>query len=217
MARLPWALAGLIAAGLIHILVVFAIPVLAERDAWARLSAAMKPNTLAIADGKTVPRLPFTSPDVATAYCLFDLSKGNLAVISPLPEAAWSLALSTRSGENFYLVTGADAKRPQARLLIIPHDRLPEEASTEKTEEGGEQSIIVSPSYTGIVAIRAPLRGESFRAQAFEELRKARCEVQQRLEPVVAVAEPEAATPQQDGQSRQQQQQPRRHRRPFPF
>ena len=71
-------------------------------------------------------------------------------------------------------MTGADAKRPQARLLIIPHDRLPEEASTEKTEEGGEQSIIVSPSHSGIVAIRAPLRGESFRAQAMEELRKAR-------------------------------------------
>jgi uncharacterized membrane protein len=217
MARLPWVLAGLIAAGIIHILVVFAIPVLAERDAWGRLSAAMKPNTLAIADGKTVPRLPFTSPDVATAYCLFDLSKGNLAVISPMPEAAWSLTLSTRSGENFYLVAGADAKRPQARLLIIPHDRLPEEASTEKTEEGGEQSIIVSPSYTGIVAIRAPLRGESFRAQALEGLRKARCEFQERLEPVVAAAEPEAATPQPEEQSRPQQQRPRRHRRPFPF
>jgi uncharacterized membrane protein len=219
MARLSWVMAGLIAAGLIHILVVFAIPALAGRDAWARLSAVMKPNTLAIADGKTVPRLPFTSPDVATAYCLFDLTKGNLAVKSPLPEAAWSLTLSTRSGENFYLVTGADAKRPQARLLIIPHDRLPEEASTEKTEEGGEQSIIVSPSYTGIVAIRAPLRGESFRAQAFEELRKARCEFEQRLEPVVAVAEPEAAPPpQQDVQGRQQQQQQRRHRRSaFPF
>ena len=103
---------------------VFAIPVLAERDAWGRLSAVMKPNTLAIADGKTVPRLPFTSPDVATAYCLFDLSKDNVIVKSPLPEAAWSLTLSTRSGENFYLVTGADAKKPRVRLLIIPHDRL---------------------------------------------------------------------------------------------
>ena len=100
MARLPWVLAGLIAAGIIHILVVFAIPGLASRDAWGRLSAAVKPNTLAIADGKTVPRLPFTSPDVATAYCLFDLSKGNLVVKSPLLDAAWSLTLSTRSGDK---------------------------------------------------------------------------------------------------------------------
>jgi uncharacterized membrane protein len=217
MARLPWVLAGLIAAGLIHILVVFAIPVLAERDAWGRLSAAIKPNTLAIADGKTVPRLPFTPPDVATAYCPFDISKGSLIVKSALPEAAWTLMLSTRSGDNFYLISGADAKRPLVRLLVLPQERLSEEASTEKTEEGGEQTIIVSPSHTGIVAIHAPLRGESFRAQAFEELRKARCEIQPRLEPVVAVAEPEAATPRQDGQSRQQQQ-PRRHRRSaFPF
>jgi uncharacterized membrane protein len=198
MERLPWALAGIAAAGIIHILTVFAIPVLAERDAWGRLSAVMTPNTLAIADGKSAPRLPFTSPDVATAYCLFDLSKDNVIVKSPLPEAAWSLALSTRSGENFYLVTGADAKKPRVRLLIIPQDRLSEEASTEKTEEGDEQAIIVSPGQTGIVAIRAPLRGESFRGPAQEELRKALCEAKKRPEPLVAVAMPDAAQPSEE-------------------
>ena len=196
MGRLPWVLAGLATAGIIHIITVFAIPVLAERDAWARLSAVMKPNTLAIADGQHAPRLPFTSPDVATAYCLFDISKDNVIVRSALLEAAWSVALSSRSGENFYLITGADVRKPEVRLLIIPQDRLPEEVSTEKTEEGGEQNIIVSPGTTGIVAIRATLRGESFRAQVQDELSKARCEVQKRLEPpVVAVAEPEAAAP----------------------
>ena len=105
--------------------------------------------------------LPFTPPDVLTAYCLFDLSGNNVIVKSPLPEGPWSLTVSTRSGENFYVVTGADAKKPEVRLLIIPQDRLPEEASTEKTEQGYDQNIIVSPSQTGIVAIRAPLRGES--------------------------------------------------------
>jgi uncharacterized membrane protein len=212
MDKLPWALAGLAAAGIIHILTVFAIPVLAERDAWGRLSAVMTPNTLAIADGKSAPRLPFTSPGVETAYCLFDLSKDNVIVKSPLPEAAWSLALSTRSGENFYLITGADAKKPRVRLLIIPQDRLSEEASTEKTGEGDEQAIIVSPSQTGIVAIRAPLRGESFRAQAQEELRKARCEGQKRPEPLAVVVMPDAAEPSEEEDRTQPHS--HRHRRP---
>ncbi|MGC1585432.1 MAG: DUF1254 domain-containing protein, partial [Rhodomicrobium sp.] len=189
---------------------VFSIPLLAERDAWGRLSAVMKPNTLVVVDGKNAPQLPFTSPDVVTAYCLFDISQNNVIVKSPLPERPWSLAISARSGENFYVVTGADAKRPRVRLLIIPQTRLPEEESTEKTEEGDEQNIIVSPSQTGIIAIRAPLRGESFRAQALEELRKARCEIQKRQEPVVAVAEPAAASPAESDQQRRSRRRGRR-------
>lgn len=197
MGSLPWAAAGVVAAGIIHILCVFAIPMLADQDAWGRLSAAMKPNALAISDGKNAPKLPFTSPDVAAAYCLFDISKDNVIVKSPLPEPSWSLTISTRAGENFYVVTGADAKQQGVRLLLIPQSRLSEEESTEKSEEGEEQNIIVSPSQTGIVAIRAPLRGESFRAMTQAELQKARCEVQKRQEPVIAVAEPESAPPAQ--------------------
>jgi uncharacterized membrane protein len=212
MEKLTWALAGIVAAGIIHILTVFSVPTLAGRDAWGRLSAVMKPNTLALADGKSAPRLPFSSPDVATAHCLFDIAKDNLAIKTPLAGPAWSLTLSTRAGENFYLITGADAKRPHVRLLIVPQDRLSEEASTGKTQEGEEQSIIVSPSQTGIVAIRAPLRGESFRAQALEELSKARCEVQKRLEPQVAVVSPEALLPQEE--DNRQQSYPSRRRRP---
>jgi uncharacterized membrane protein len=210
MDKLPWFLAGLIAAGIIHILAVFAIPGFASRDAWGRLSAVLKPNTLAIAGEGDAPRLPFASPDAVTAYCLFDISKANAVVQSELRDPAWSLALSTRTGENFYLVTGADAKRPRVRLLIIPQERLSGEASTEKTEEGGEQSIIVSPSQTGIVAIRAPLRGESFRAQAMEQLRKASCGTQKRLEPLVAEVGPEALQPEEE----RQQPQARRQRKP---
>jgi uncharacterized membrane protein len=190
MEKLPWVIGGIVAAGIIHILCVFSIPMLAERDAWARLSSVMAPNVLVAGNGKSGPLLPFTPPDVVSAYCRFDLSANNVVVKSPLPEAAWSLTLSARSGENFYVVTGADAKKPEVRLLILRQDRLPEEASTEKTEEGDDQNIIVSPSETGIVAIRAPLRGESFRSAVMDELKKARCEVQKAIEPAVAVAEP---------------------------
>jgi uncharacterized membrane protein len=211
MDKLPWILAGLVTAGIIHILTVFAIPGLASLDAWGRLSPAVKPNTLAIAGEGTTPRLPFSSPDAVTAYCLFDISKDNVVITAPMPEPAWSLALSTRSGENFYLVAGADAKRPSVRLLVIPQARLSGETSTEKTEEGGDQSIIVSPELTGIVAIRAPLRGESFRGPAMDELRKARCDVQKRVEPLVAEASPDLLEPTEEPR---QQLQERRRRRP---
>ncbi len=50
MGRLPWVAGGVAAAGIIHILCVFSIPLLAERDAWGRLSAVMKPHALVVPD-----------------------------------------------------------------------------------------------------------------------------------------------------------------------
>ena len=192
MGAFPWVIGGIVAGGIIHILCVLGIPELAERDAWSRLSASIKPNTLVVADGKNSVGLPFTSPDVISAYCLFDLTDHNIIVRSPLIEGPWSLALSSRSGENFYLVTGADSKRSEARLLLIRRDRLSEESATEKTDEGDDQNIVIAPSGTGFVVIRAPLRGESFRAQTLSELKKARCDIQP-SEPVVAAVSESAA------------------------
>ncbi len=196
MGRFPWVVGGLAAAGIIHILCILSIPQLARQDAWARLSAAAKPNAVFIPGPASHAGLPFTASDVLTAYCLFDLTENNLVVKAPLLEPFWSLAVSTRGGENFYLVTGADAKRPGARLLLIPQERLAVEASTEKTDEGDEQTIVVSPERFGIVAIRAPLRGESFRDRTAEELqKKVRCEAQKPNEPVIASVTETPAAP----------------------
>ena len=192
MGTYPWVIGGFVAGGIIHVLCVLGIPALAERDALSRLSATMKPNTLVVSDGKSGAGLPFSPPDVISAYCLFDISERNVIVRSPLSDGPWSLAVSTPSGENFYLVTGADTKKSEARLILIRRDRLSEESATEKTEEGEDQNIVVSPSETGFIVIRAPLRGESFRSQALSDLKKARCDIQP-SEPVVAVvAEPPA-------------------------
>ncbi len=127
MGSYPWIIGGVVAGGIIHILCVLGIPALAERDAWSRLSATMKPNTLVVSDGKSGVGLPFSPPDVISAYCLFDISERNVVVRSPLNDGPWSLAVSSPSGENFYLVTGADAKKSEARLLLIRRDRLSEE------------------------------------------------------------------------------------------
>jgi uncharacterized membrane protein len=202
MGNWPWVLGGIVAGGIIHILAVFGIPSFAEGDAWSRLAATMPHNAIVVPDGKSAPTLPFSPPDVVTAYCLYDLADRNVIVRAPLSEPAWTLAVSTRSGENFYLVAGADSKRPEVRLLLIRRDRLSDEASTEKTSEGDDQNIVVAPAETGIVAIRAPIRGESFRAQTIRELQQARCELQP-VEPLVAsVAAPPEEPPAQQPQAR---------------
>jgi uncharacterized membrane protein len=172
----PWLGASLFCAGVIHILAVFGVPYVASRDAWARLSAIAEVNSMYVMPvAASEAPLPFMEPDVAYAFCRYDLSKSNVSVTTKLGDATWNIAVSTRHGENFYFISGAEAKRRELRLLIVPRARLSEEVSTERSEEGEEQSIVIAPEMTGLVVLRAPIRGPSFAADTVNALQSAEC------------------------------------------
>jgi uncharacterized membrane protein len=187
----PWLLASLFAAGVIHILAVFGVPFLASRDAWARLSQISSENRIHVLSvAASEAPLPFMAPDIAHAFCRYDLTKNNVLVKTALGDGTWSIAVSGRHGENFYFISGAEAKRRELRLLLVPRSRLSEEASTERSEEGDEQIIVITPAMQGLVVLRAPIRGPSFAADTVKALQGAECR------PVAdTLAEPEAASP----------------------
>lgn len=119
--------------------------------------------------------LPFMAPDIGYAFCRFDLTQKNVLVETALGDATWSIAVSTRYGENYYFITGAEAKRRELRLLLVPRVRLAQEASTERSEEGEEQIIVIAPDMKGLVVLRAPIRGPSFAADTVSALQNAKC------------------------------------------
>ncbi len=180
----PWLIAAVFAGGIIHITAVLAVPHLATRDAWARLAHISDENQLyllPVADNDAP--LPFLAPDIAYAFCRYDLSRDNVLVHTALDDATWSIAVSGRRGENFSFISGAEAKRRELRLLLTPRSRLSEEVSTEHSEQGDEQIIVITPGMTGVVVIRAPLRGPSFAADTLDALQHARCETVPALDP----------------------------------
>ena len=187
----PWMLAVIFCAGFIHVLAVFGIPYVASRDAWARLSTISAENQLyllPIASPDTP--LPYMAPDVAYAFCRFDLTTRNVMLQTEIGDASWTIAVSGRHGENFYFISGAEAKRRELRLLLVPRARLSEEASTERSEEGDEQIIVITPEMNGIVVIRAPVRGPSFANDTINALQSAQCQPVIEPDPnVVAVEE----------------------------
>ncbi len=187
----PWLVASLFAAGVIHILAVFGVPFLASRDAWARLSEISSENrihVLSVAASETP--LPFMAPDIAHAFCRYDLTNNNVLVKTALGDGTWSIAVSGRHGENFYFISGAEAKRRELRLLLVPRSRLSEEVSTERSEEGDEQIIIITPAMQGLVVLRAPIRGPSFAADTVKALQGAECRAV-----ADTLVEPEVAAP----------------------
>lgn len=201
----PWMLAALFCAGIIHVLAVFGVPYVASRDAWARLSAISGVNQLYVLPIATADMpLPYMAPDVAYAFCRFDLTSNNVTLQTELGDASWSIAVSGRHGENFYFISGAEAKRRELRLLLTPRARLSQEASTERSEEGDEQIIVITPDMQGIAVIRAPVRGPSFATDTINALQSAQCQkviepdpavVAQESEPRVAPAAPVQRNP----------------------
>lgn len=187
----PWLIATIFCAGIVHILAVFSVPYLATRDAWARVSSVSENNQLYLLPvANENPILPYMLPDVAYAICRYDLNNNNVLIHTALADSTWNIAISDRYGQNFYFISGAEAKRRELRLLLVPRDRLSEEASTEHSEEGDEQIIVVTPNTTGLAVIRAPLRGASFAGDTVNILQGAKCTPVALPAPEIAVQQP---------------------------
>ncbi len=205
LSKTPWLwVAGSVCfGGIIHILAVFAIPVVAERDAWARLSAISTVNQIYVLPPVTegTAPLPMMAPDVSYAFCRFDLTKQNVLLRPVLADATWMVAIYTRYGENFYFLTGAEARRKDLRLLLVPRERLARETVTEKTEEGEEQIIVITPSLTGIVLVHAPVRGKAFAQRILEAMQDISCEPQKETDAQLLASDQEGG-PARDERSR---------------
>lgn len=96
-------LGGLFLAGFVHIVAVLAIPVLAERDAVARVAAALAEDDEAGASGggfRAIPAdgsvLPDLDPAFVHAVCPFGAADGTLDVAGAMPDTIWSLAVVAR-------------------------------------------------------------------------------------------------------------------------
>jgi len=106
---------GLVLAGLIHIVAVLTLPMLAPRNAQARLAALGPANTMIELPPASPGHqaMPMMAPDVRYAFCRFDLTNGPIRLRAAIADELWLIALYTPEGENFYTVAGADMKRLQ--------------------------------------------------------------------------------------------------------
>jgi uncharacterized membrane protein len=210
-----WVIAAISLAGIIHIVTVLVLPYVAERDAWTRLSAITPLNQMAVlnASRSTKLPLPFLAPDAVYAACRFDLTEKNVALRLNILDPAWMVAVYTPQGENFYAMFGSDAKSKSVRLLLLPHDRLARETVSDKTEDGDDQVLVISPSTAGILLIQAPVRGDVFMPATAEALKAAACEPQKPTDARVLAQAREAPPPPKKEEPRPQ----RRRRITVPY
>jgi uncharacterized membrane protein len=168
---------GLVLAGLIHVVAVLTLPMLAPRDAQARLAALGPANTMiqlpAAAPGRQV--MPMMAPDVRYAVCRYDLTNGPVRLRARIADGLWLIAFYTPLGENYYAVVGADMKQPEVDLIIATADQTVAEVGVDAPEAFDNVVVVSSPVVEGIALIRAPLAGPSRSAEAERALKTTYC------------------------------------------
>lgn len=143
---------------LVHFVVILAIPLVASRDAYARL------DNLVLDSGKTVgvPQsspilrlLPFFDPAVAVAICRYDLRDGPVRVVAPLRRGAFtSISLHSRRGSEFYALTDRAASKGAIEAVIVTPGQMRGLQSAEDEDNPSSDLRIVSPTIDGFVIHR---------------------------------------------------------------
>ena len=162
--------------GIIHIAATMAVPFVSTGHALARLRE-LPANSMVVlpapAPGKQP--LPFLAPDALYAMCRYDISVDSLVVTAPMSEAGWTLSLHTPQGDNFYVMPGQEGRRGDVTLTVVPSaERLGEFVATPRRVSASDTNI-PSPSWQGLVVLRAPLRGLAWRTETEAALHRATC------------------------------------------
>lgn len=169
-------LAGLVLGGIVHILSIFALPQLAQNDAYARLSKLGKTNEIVEVPTPTPfeSLLPRLDPAFVFAACVFDLSRGPLEVSVPTTPDLTSVAFYTRQGRVFYSLNDRAAARRSIDLQLMT---APQRAVLTANDDAtaADRLIIESPTTQGIVFIRGFVRETGARENIRNQLVAAKC------------------------------------------
>ena len=190
--RVPiiYVLFAVVLAGLIHIVAVLTLPILAPKNAWARLVPLGPANSMIMlpppSPGQQV--MPMMAPDVRYAFCRFDLTNGPVRLRATIPDDLWLIAFYTQQGDNFYTVAGTDMKAAKS-ISSLPSRSDGRRSGRRRARRASDEVVVVkSPVTEGIAMIRAPLAGVSRTARAEEALKATSCgPIRNRLERLKAL------------------------------
>lgn len=170
--------AALVAVAILHICATLAAPHLATAPAFSRLAPSLPLNTMKLLPPVTraAQPLPFLGPDARYAMCRFDTSRNPVALSAELPEPGWTLAIYTPAGDNIYVASGQAGQPTNPAIKLVPSGDL----FTGLTPEArglapSPQQQLTFAVRKGVAVVRAPERGEAYRALTEAALAKASC------------------------------------------
>ncbi|MFT3731020.1 MAG: hypothetical protein QM780_06270 [Hyphomicrobium sp.] len=160
---------------IVHIVATFLAVNDTRGSAYWRLAHAFAKNKMTIAQEVAPKRqpLPFLAPDARYAICPFETANGTLRVRALLPDLGWTVGVYAPDGTNLYFAAASADRETTIDLSIIPSDErflgLP---SVNAANTDPQQTIAAEK---GLIVVRAPDKGEPYRADELAALAKASC------------------------------------------
>ncbi|MGH6834521.1 MAG: DUF1254 domain-containing protein [Methylocella sp.] len=182
LAALLWLLGVLATAGITHIAAVFALPQIAAKDTFARISELAKPGQLTLLPAARANQqvIPFADPAMVQSVCPFDLSQDGLRLHADV-EGGRLLTFSfrTSAGQVFYSMTDLAAQLGKIDVVVLTAAQL-EIVEAEDDEADPSQDLrLVAPEPQGFVIVSALAAYQSDRADAEERVKSVVCAVEQ--------------------------------------
>lgn len=121
--------------------------------------------------------LPFMAPDFRYAICRFDASKGPVNLSMRLPDLGWSAAVYRADGSSAYFATTQPGRITDVSVTIVPsEDRFfgIAKAPAHGSGAAAEPRLSVT-AREGLIVVRAPDKGLSYKADMDAGLARASC------------------------------------------
>lgn len=119
-------LIGLVGAGIVHIAVIFALPMLAQDNNWGRIARSVEVFESATVAQDNRDIFPFFDPAFEISVCRFALAGGPVRVTAQANAAFWSSAIFTRAGDNAYSINQRSALDNRLDLALGSQEQLDE-------------------------------------------------------------------------------------------
>jgi len=164
-------------AGIVHITATLAVPMLGPGNAFRKLREMLPVNQMVFLPPPTpgTQLLPYVAADALYAACRYDISSTPVTVSAVLADPGWTLSLHTPQGDNFYVMPAQQLRRSEVSFVIVPGGERLVDLGGSLRRPTGDEAQVEAPVTEGLVLVRAPLRGLSWRAETEARLRRASC------------------------------------------
>lgn len=172
-------LAGIVGAGIVHIVVLLLVPEFSEKDAWSRLAMASDYYTMTRLEAETggAPVVKSVDPLFQAASCRFDLSDGIVRVKADGSVPFWSASVYDRNGHNIFSLNDSSANAGRLDLVLLTPTQMLD-VRKDPPEDFQSSVFIEEPISEGIVVIRSFVPDESWRPTVSRFLEGSSCELQ---------------------------------------
>lgn len=171
-----FALGGLLLGGVIHIAIVFMVPLYANNDAWAQMHRFGRDGAYHLLPIPAAGSEPLASldPRMVAAVCRFSLVDGPTRVRADLPDDFWSVAVFDRRGRNVYSLNDRAADRQSLDLAILTPVEMAQ--LRQNPPETLDTALVVQlPIDEGFVLLRVFVADDSMLPSALDALATADC------------------------------------------